>query len=158
MRTIRFFPRKGSDILHVETPLGIVNIHVGLHDTRGRRVESVTFRPNDYAGERKVRLIGTRFVENLRPTRKPTGRATGRAGWGRPTRMGYIRRFLPNDGREDFIGSVSPDPIDSPGEVRSWHGTLRVAGNGNVVASITDASFRRVAEYLVAEAKARGAR
>jgi hypothetical protein len=50
-------------LLHVETPLGIVNIYVGLHDSNGRRVENVQFRPNDYAGENKVVLRGTRFVE-----------------------------------------------------------------------------------------------
>lgn len=53
-------------ILHVETPLGIVNIHVGLGDARGRRVETVMMDPNRYAGEKKVYLRTNRFVESLR--------------------------------------------------------------------------------------------
>jgi hypothetical protein len=59
MRTIHH--KRGT--LHVETPLGIVNITVGLNDTAGRRVEAVTFRPNNFAGEPKVVLRGSRFVE-----------------------------------------------------------------------------------------------
>ena len=53
-------------ILHVETPLGVINIHVGLCDARGRRVEAVSMNPNQYAGENKVRVRGHRFVECLR--------------------------------------------------------------------------------------------
>jgi hypothetical protein len=56
--------RKG--LLHVETPLGIVNIHVGLHDRKSRRVEAITVSGNNYAGEPKVALRGyhnTRLVE-----------------------------------------------------------------------------------------------
>jgi hypothetical protein len=49
--------------LHVETPLGIVNIETGLVNAKGRRVDAVLFHPNAYAGENKVRLVGTRFVE-----------------------------------------------------------------------------------------------
>ena len=41
-------------LLHVETPNGIVNIRVGLHDRRGRAVDSVQIIPDDYAGENKV--------------------------------------------------------------------------------------------------------
>ena len=53
--------RKG--VLHVETPLGIVNIYVGLTDIRGRRIEAITLNPNRYAGEPKVLVRGNRFVE-----------------------------------------------------------------------------------------------
>lgn len=52
--------------LHVETPLGIVNIRVGLSDIHGRRVDSIETIPNAYAGERVVRVRGyrnTRMVE-----------------------------------------------------------------------------------------------
>ena len=49
--------------LHVETPLGIVNVHVGLQDARGRRVERVSMLPNRYAGEPKVVVQGSRFIE-----------------------------------------------------------------------------------------------
>ena len=56
-------------ILHVETPLGIVNIHVGLQDRNGREVEAVEMLPDrmlhDY---RVVKLMGRRFV--LCKTRK----------------------------------------------------------------------------------------
>lgn len=52
-----------SGVLHVETPLGVVNIHVGLSDRRGRRVEAVRIRGNDYAGEPLVKVVGQRLVE-----------------------------------------------------------------------------------------------
>jgi len=51
-------------ILHVETPLGVVNIYVGLHDRRHRRVEAVGMTPRRYVGEPKVMLTSdARFVE-----------------------------------------------------------------------------------------------
>lgn len=56
--------RKG--LLHVETPLGIVNIRVGLHDITGRTVDSIEVIPNEISGERKVvrRGLGnTRLVQ-----------------------------------------------------------------------------------------------
>jgi hypothetical protein len=56
-------PRRGARVVHVETELGIVNIHVGLTDREGRRVESVMMNPNRYAGEKKVVVRGFRFVE-----------------------------------------------------------------------------------------------
>jgi hypothetical protein len=34
--------RNKRETLHVETPLGIFNIEVGLRDTKGRRVEVVS--------------------------------------------------------------------------------------------------------------------
>lgn len=52
--------------LHVETPLGIVNITVGLSDRHGRRVESIEVIPNSYAGHKKVTRSGranTRLIE-----------------------------------------------------------------------------------------------
>ena len=59
MKTIRH--NKGC--LHVETPLGIVNIHVGLTDTRGRRVERVSLIGNKYSGEKVVKIVGNRLIE-----------------------------------------------------------------------------------------------
>jgi hypothetical protein len=56
--------RKG--LLHIETPLGIVNITLGLHDRRGRAVESIEVIPNRYAGEQKVVRSGyanTRLIQ-----------------------------------------------------------------------------------------------
>lgn len=55
-----------DELLHVETPLGIVNIRTGLTDRHGRRVDSVEIIPNRYAGEPKVLrrgLSNTRLVE-----------------------------------------------------------------------------------------------
>lgn len=49
---------RAGEMLHVETPNGIVNIRAGLHDVRGRDVDSIETLPNRYAGERKVRLSG----------------------------------------------------------------------------------------------------
>lgn len=57
--------RKSTRILHVETELGIVNIHIGLHDDDGHDVESVELLPDDYSGEPQVRVDGharARFV------------------------------------------------------------------------------------------------
>lgn len=44
-------------IVHVETDLGIFNIHLGGTDFKGRRVESVGLIPNRYAGEPKVVVL-----------------------------------------------------------------------------------------------------
>jgi hypothetical protein len=58
--------RSRDPLLHIETPLGIINIRVGLHDSQGRRVESIEVIPNDYCGDPAVRLRGrhnTRLVE-----------------------------------------------------------------------------------------------
>lgn len=57
---------KYGECLHVETPLGVVNIRVGLSDKRGRAVDSIEVLPKCYAGEPKVVLHGrhnTRLVE-----------------------------------------------------------------------------------------------
>jgi len=56
--------RKGC--LHIETPLGIVNITVGLSDMKGRRVDAVVVIPTAGAGEPKVIRRGyckTRLIE-----------------------------------------------------------------------------------------------
>ena len=46
--------------LHVETPNGIVNIRVGLNDSHGRSVDSVSIIPDDrFSGENKCVLRGT---------------------------------------------------------------------------------------------------
>lgn len=70
MKRLVFNERNRSgNLLHVETPLGIVNIRIGLHDAQGRRVESIEVIPNDYAGEPQVTRDGnanTRLVEEAR--------------------------------------------------------------------------------------------
>jgi hypothetical protein len=58
--------RSRDPLLHIETPLGIINIRVGLYDSQGRRVESIEVLPNNYCGEPAVRVRGrynTRLVE-----------------------------------------------------------------------------------------------
>lgn len=56
---------RGVRIIHVETPLGIVNIYLGLHDEQSRRVERVVMIPNQYAGEPRVEIDPAtgRFIE-----------------------------------------------------------------------------------------------
>ena len=69
MRTVTL--KRGENVIHIATPLGIVNIYLGLHDKLGRRVETVTMRPNEYAGEPRVmvRGRGLRFVECKAPSK-----------------------------------------------------------------------------------------
>ena len=53
-------------VLHVETPLGIVNITVGLTDMHGRRVDSVAVIPDRAVGAQKIVRRGwynTRMIE-----------------------------------------------------------------------------------------------
>jgi hypothetical protein len=60
----RLSHRKG--LLHIETPLGIVNITVGLVDRHGRWVESIQVIPSCYKGEKKVMRSGyanTRLIQ-----------------------------------------------------------------------------------------------
>lgn len=52
--------------LHVETPLGVINIQCGLTDMKGRKIDSVTVTPDEYADELKVvrrGLHNTRLVQ-----------------------------------------------------------------------------------------------
>lgn len=67
MRSIRWIaPTTPDKCLHVETPLGIVNIRIGLRDADGRRVDSIEVIPNQYVGEPEVTLNGlsnTRLIE-----------------------------------------------------------------------------------------------
>lgn len=41
-------------LVHVETPLGLVNIWTGLVDGAGRRVNRIEVHPNEGAGELRV--------------------------------------------------------------------------------------------------------
>jgi len=53
-------------LLHVETPLGVINIQAGLIDSTGRRVDSITVTPDEITGEKKIIRRGyynTRMVE-----------------------------------------------------------------------------------------------
>jgi hypothetical protein len=55
-----------NGLLHVETPLGIVNITVGLTDRIGRRVESIEVIAPRLSGEKKIIRRGyynTRLIE-----------------------------------------------------------------------------------------------
>ena len=56
---------KKGQMLHVETPNGIINIRTGLTDRLQRPVDSIQVVPANYMGENKVKLIGpnnTRLV------------------------------------------------------------------------------------------------
>ena len=55
--------KRGTTILHVETELGIVNIHLKLHDRLGRKVEAVVMLPDRFTGDPRVKLVGRRFVQ-----------------------------------------------------------------------------------------------
>lgn len=69
MRRRKDITLRSGELLHVETPNGIVNIYAGLTDRKGRTVDAVTFIPDNYAGEAPVRLWGTRMVRLLRVPR-----------------------------------------------------------------------------------------
>lgn len=49
--------------LHVETPLGIFNIYVGLINRRGQRVECVELIGSQCSGELVVKAYERRLVE-----------------------------------------------------------------------------------------------
>lgn len=57
VRKLRGATRKG---LHVEAEGCIVNIREGLTDLKGRKVTNVEILPDDYAGENKWRVLGSR--------------------------------------------------------------------------------------------------
>ena len=66
LRTVALSTKSRSDGLHIETPLGIVNIRHKLQMRDGSRVVSIEVIPNAYPNERPVRLDGftnTRLVE-----------------------------------------------------------------------------------------------
>lgn len=66
MRRQRTIVARPNELIHVETPLGIVNIRVGLSDRLGRAVDSIEVIPDEYCGERKVVRRGygiTRLVQ-----------------------------------------------------------------------------------------------
>jgi hypothetical protein len=55
-----------NGLLHVETPLGVINIRVGLVDSTGRRVDSVTVTPDEISNGKKIIRRGyynTRMIE-----------------------------------------------------------------------------------------------
>lgn len=53
---------KPGEIVHIETPNGIVNVYTGLHDREGRSVDRIEVIPDNYAGENKVVRRGDRLV------------------------------------------------------------------------------------------------
>jgi hypothetical protein len=55
-----------NGLLHVETPLGVINIRVGLVDSTGRRVDSITVTPDELTDGKKIIRRGyynTRIIE-----------------------------------------------------------------------------------------------
>lgn len=55
--------RDPDDTLHIETDLGIINIHVNLRDRLGRKVENISIIPDRYCGDQEVKVVPHR---NLR--------------------------------------------------------------------------------------------
>ncbi len=56
-------PSKKVSKIHIETPLGIVNIVLNLTDKRGHRVEYVGMLGSKRIGDKIVKVVGPRFVE-----------------------------------------------------------------------------------------------
>jgi hypothetical protein len=79
MKSIVWTERKqrNNGTLHIETPLGIVNIRVGLSDLEGHKVDSIEVIPNaDYPNEGKVIRDGygnTRLVQLFKDQEYMTG-------------------------------------------------------------------------------------
>ncbi len=60
------FMGKNQKLLHIETPLGIVNIRINLHDLKGRPVNSIEVIPSNTQGDPKIKLSGygnTRLIQ-----------------------------------------------------------------------------------------------
>ncbi|MBI3248848.1 MAG: hypothetical protein HYZ50_20285 [Deltaproteobacteria bacterium] len=76
MRTMKIVRARSNQLLHVETPLGIINILVGLTNHQGQPVDSIMVIPDDRvrrAGLANTRLIGrknTACMVNQRDTRR----------------------------------------------------------------------------------------
>ena len=68
MKTVVMRDRGTTDALHVETPLGIVNIFSGFSDLKGRNVVAVEIIPSNRIGDHKVKRIGNRLRQCLRAT------------------------------------------------------------------------------------------
>ena len=52
MKRISFYnTNRSGNMLHIETEGCIVNIRVGLHDTEGREVTSVSIKRDEYCNE-----------------------------------------------------------------------------------------------------------
>lgn len=62
LQSVTLTERGKYDGLHVETPLGVINIRHKLHSA-GRRVVSIEILPNAYADEPPVMLDG--FTNNI---------------------------------------------------------------------------------------------
>jgi hypothetical protein len=65
-RNMRTVSAKAGTVIHVETPNGIVNVYCGLHDRLGRDVDTVEVIPDNYPGERPVRISGGRYARLIR--------------------------------------------------------------------------------------------
>jgi hypothetical protein len=67
MKTISHTKPGSENMLHIETPLGIVNITVGLRDCKGRRVDSIEVIPDSVEmWGKRIRRSGygnTRLIE-----------------------------------------------------------------------------------------------
>ena len=48
---------KEGGYLHIETDHAVINVYVGLQDYEGRRVETISIAPSQYAGEPKFMVV-----------------------------------------------------------------------------------------------------
>lgn len=54
---------KDLNLIHIETPLGIVNIRLNLHDRSSRRVEVIELVGSKRVGEKIVKSTNRKLVE-----------------------------------------------------------------------------------------------
>ena len=56
--------------LHIETPLGLVNIWYGTNQ-KGQKVETLELMPNEFSGERQVKTTrGIKRIQFIQETEK----------------------------------------------------------------------------------------
>jgi len=75
MRQTRYVSvSKKTELVHIETPLGIVNVWLGLNGSDGSRRERVEYIPNNSFGEPKVKMLNDTVallaIEELEGTTK----------------------------------------------------------------------------------------
>lgn len=61
---------KNKKGLHIEADLCIVNIYEGLRDTKGRKVTTIEIIPDEYIGEPKKQVVGSRYIRVIELKKK----------------------------------------------------------------------------------------
>lgn len=79
MKTVVHTKRSKDDLLHIETEGGIINVRVGLSDSKGRPITSIEILPDrqlgdewKFADKRKAQAMNIR----LTPARQPRTRTS----------------------------------------------------------------------------------